>query len=572
MAHAYPTFRGLLRGAICRRTQAQFANECGLSAGHLNRMLNAPQIRRPTRNTLIKLASAAKNGITLQDFENALDQDDGNKSHPSIWEADDAARDFAPDFEDAANEAMARLVKTISDTTYPVIADSIAAHVEDLLAASRGPDAKDLPEIAYDVGIDRGNFGSYYPAAARYVLVQLSMADAMNTGSAHMMVYFTELPCGDGTVKAVIQHVSCTAEAYEDQFGFLPEDLAMANAEAEAFANAKTPEDFKKLQEEQDAKSEEADRISALGYRLHFSPVERFKERYIPEEGTIGENVMNSLFGKEFRWPETIDGLGFETGGEPPQALARFLWNHAKHIRDNYDLPGMEPEEAKESLAKLDAALDLARTGDSNGAAKALDAMEYHDADFADDPGWPSAVASVMRAETGFPVVYHAPAKDLSEFPGLSATGCIMATRSEWESQHARRESILNALFRYASYLGIPTVADMLFTGVHVTYRKPMSYHMRESTPEEDSPEEDNGDIDTSGWTDFDPETGPWPEHNSRHLVELKDGRIISAIHFMTTALRLRHAWLGRCKDWSRMVAKFDPEPIPDDEGHDEGQ
>ena len=35
MIKNYPAFRNLLRGAICNRTQAQFANESGISAEHL---------------------------------------------------------------------------------------------------------------------------------------------------------------------------------------------------------------------------------------------------------------------------------------------------------------------------------------------------------------------------------------------------------------------------------------------------------------------------------------------------------------------------------------------------------
>ena len=45
-------FRSLLWHAIGSRTQAQFANEAGISAEHLNRMLNASKINRPTKKTL----------------------------------------------------------------------------------------------------------------------------------------------------------------------------------------------------------------------------------------------------------------------------------------------------------------------------------------------------------------------------------------------------------------------------------------------------------------------------------------------------------------------------------------
>ena len=62
-------FRSLLWHAIGSRTQAQFANEAGISAEHLNRMLNASKINRPTKKTLSLIAAAAKNGGSYGDLE-----------------------------------------------------------------------------------------------------------------------------------------------------------------------------------------------------------------------------------------------------------------------------------------------------------------------------------------------------------------------------------------------------------------------------------------------------------------------------------------------------------------------
>ena len=53
----FPTFRGLLRGAICNRSQAQFASEAGISAEHLNRMLNGKSIRPRNESALCAFSS-----------------------------------------------------------------------------------------------------------------------------------------------------------------------------------------------------------------------------------------------------------------------------------------------------------------------------------------------------------------------------------------------------------------------------------------------------------------------------------------------------------------------------------
>ena len=72
----FDSFRGLLRGAICDVTQAEFAAESGISAEHLNRMLNSREINRPSATTLHKIAAVARNGITFQDLKNSLDRED----------------------------------------------------------------------------------------------------------------------------------------------------------------------------------------------------------------------------------------------------------------------------------------------------------------------------------------------------------------------------------------------------------------------------------------------------------------------------------------------------------------
>ena len=72
----YACFRCILRTAIGTETQAKFAAIADITPEHLNRMLNAPKINRPSKSTLKKIASVARNGITLRDLESALNKDD----------------------------------------------------------------------------------------------------------------------------------------------------------------------------------------------------------------------------------------------------------------------------------------------------------------------------------------------------------------------------------------------------------------------------------------------------------------------------------------------------------------
>lgn len=541
MNQNYPTFRGLLRGAICNRTQAQFANESGISAEHLNRMLNAGKIHRPTKTTLLKIASAAKNGITYQTLLDALDKDDGVTSHPSETRIKQAQQDFKPDFQTAAHETMKALVSVLKQIKYPVMTESIADHIAEILDKTAKSGKPDLLPISYDINTDLQNFGTFCEHAARYVRIDLSMADRFNTAESDMMVYFTDIACENNKTQYVIHKVTCSIEAIMDQFGMPPAALDYADEQLKNPDNKFDTESFSYAM--------------AMDYYLDFAPVIRFKEAYNPRAKTAEGKLFEQLFGQTVKYSQTFDGLGFLLKNIP-ENLATFLHQHMKPVLDAYDDP--RDQDMIETAQKLETAIrEWGILNDSPGIAKTLDELEYQDSNGRGDTGWGAAIAEVMRAETGFDFYYHAPAKDLNEFPNLSKAGCILVEKSAWEDNRNRRESILQAIARYARILGINRFGDILFTNVKIDSRKPRIYVIK------DDPNSDNDadiDIPELEYTvEFNPDNGPWPDEPGLYAVELKDGRHMNMILLKTP----KPIWLKCHKEWSHLIARYCPHKFP---------
>lgn len=549
MQRNYETFRQMLYGAICNRTQAQFALESGISAEHLSRMLNMEKIYRPNRQTLAKIASAAKNGITLQDLTDALDQDDGTTNHPSQAREDQAIKDFAPEFETLAENTMQALCNTIALESYPLFTLSITEYIERLVDAAENGEDNTMPilTLAYEIGQDRKHFGHYCSHAERYMPVWLSMADTKNIAESIMMVYFNEIPCGENNTRYVIQEVTCKTAAIEDQYGTSESSLKQAEMMLEGKipvpAWLSIPKSYKNG--EQDHETACLAIANELPYDINFSPRKRFKEEYHGKGNTAEEQVLSSIFGEQHRWPETIYGLGF-TISTIPEKLASFLSLHKNQILADY-----EPEGDRDTYEELEKILSM---DDSTAMAEALDKMEYNDSQFDDDEGWQSAVALVMRTETGFPFRYHAPAENIDEFPGLSQEGCILL--EEMESSNIQRETMLNVTCRYAKQLGIHKFGDMLFTGVHTAFIKPMTYTVKNTEPDETKETENEEPMQ---FTDFDKETSR-PGTPGMYMTLLKDGRQTKLLWIEKPGV-----WIRAHKEWSSMVEKFCPEPIPAD-------
>lgn len=556
----YEQFRGLLRGAICDRTQAQFARESGISPEHLSRMLNNPEINRPNQATLGKIAAAAKNGVTLQDLLDALDMGDGTKGHPSPMRRAQAAEDFAPDFRESAYASMDMLAHVLSLEHWPAVTESPEQCAEAIVSAVNEQDGnagQEQAAVAYDCGVCRNYIGTRLENVEKYMPVYLSMAGREEAAEALMIVFYNEMKCADGKTRAVVQDAACSVEAIEDLYG--TPRTAMEQAEKILGGEAPWPDWVGCSKDEITMENGDGEPVEPDGeavamavahgmpYDIRFEPLKRFIERYHGKGSSPEERVLASIFGEKARWPETVSGFGFWIDGKnPPEKLAAFLSDptHKKHAMDNYDPDGSNDEQGRyEDLERL-----LGSGMDALGIASGLEAFEYQDPGMLDDAGWGSAVATAMRAETGFAFAYHKAAEDQGEFAGLSEKGCILV--ADADAAGISREALILATCRYAKALGIRTFGDILFTGVHEEFRKPMTYTVREREPGEDGdmPEEDG-----PGWTEFDPkDKSTHPKEAGGYLCELKDGRTTELFWIPKPGI-----WLRAHKEWSHMVARY---------------
>lgn len=508
----YPTFRGVLRTAICRRTQAQFANESNISAGYLNRLLNKDTISRPTENTLYKIASAAKNGITMQMLQEALDADD-----PDTHAAErrnklvEAQQEFTPTFTEMANETMKQVTDRIATMKYPKITVDLAEFIDSLIA-----DSKPL-DISYDMDIA----GLYPPKgthgyASHYQGVTLTMADTKETAIASMVIFYFEIPCSDKTTRYLIQFVSCRLDDTSDVYGIPP-----------YFSDAVDKGD---------------ETIFKQPYALEIHPILTFQEKYIPVGASAEERVLHSIFGEAVEYSETTDGIGFWLK-EVPSGFATFMEKHLDQV-----LTGCETEEEKD---QLHAAIKSKNTDQIITTLTDLDFMdEEKDSDF----GWPSAITRVMQKETGFPFLYKeaADAVDADTFPNLSEHACILLPNNLAELRGIQREAILMATCKYVRELGIENFGDILFTGVKKTnFRKPMTYTPSKEEPAAKTKPHRKPDYRCT-YSD-----SQKPEQTALYYCRLIDGRELVALY-----IAKENRWVAFHKDWRNWVEAYDPEPV----------
>lgn len=509
----YPTFRGVLRTAICRRTQAQFANESNISAGYLNRLLNKETISRPTENTLYKIASAAKNGITMQMLQEALDADD-----PDIHAAErreklaEAQREFAPTFTELANETMKALTDKIAALSYPIVTTDKEEFINTLLT-----NTKPL-EVSYDM-----NITGIYPKqglhnyAAYYQGVTLTMADSQETAITEMILFYSMVPCSDKTTRYLIQFVSCRLDDTSDVYGIPP-----------YFSDAVDDED---------------ETIFKHPYALEIHPILTFQEKYIPVGASAEERCLHKIFGEVVEHSETTDGIGFWLK-DVPSGFATFMEKHLNQV-----LTGCDTDEAK---TQLRVAIE---SKNNDQIITALMDLDFMDEELDSDFGWPSAITRVMQMETGFPFLYKAKADD-DTFPNLSEHPCILLPKKLADMKAIQREAILMATCKYVRELGIETFGDILFTGVKKTnFRKPMTY-----TPSKEEPAAKTKPNHKPDYRCLYNDRQQ-PEKTALYHCRLVDGREMVALY-----IAKEDRWIAYHKDWRNWVEAYDPEPIQQSE------
>lgn len=532
----FATFRSLLRGAICTRTQAQFANESGISTAHLNRMLNMDTIHRPSDTTLHKIAAAAKNGITYQDLRDALDKDEPGSVSPEdqAEKVAQAASDFRPEFPEAARETMTALCASIKSQTYPVIASSLADHMDTLISNMR----VDGPVLSYDLGIARPYFGTNYECAEKYVRVELSMADEFDTASSDMMLYFMEIPCQDGGVKYVIQGASCAVADIMEMFGMPPAALEAHEGEDSG--------------DKEDGNSP-LEKAMEDPFYLNFQEVEQFEEEdYKSDPGeSVEQRLLRAIFGDKdpARYPVVTEGIGFYLKETPPK-LMEFLLAHRESVLSQLL---SEPQNYDSVAAAMDT---MEQSGELQPFLDTLDGMAYCDAEMDSDLGWPAAIAAVMSKETGFPFAYKKASEDKDgKFPWLSKDSVILLPHADAERADIQREAILNATCHYARELGLKRFGDLIFANMETAYRNRKTYVIREN-PEEGGEREEREREDGEYSVSF--ADTPHPAETGFYAVKLKDGRKMRIVFISGP-----NVWILLHKEWSNLIERYCPEPLP---------
>lgn len=543
MSENFTTFRGLLRGAICTRTQAQFANDSGLSAGHLNRLLNSETIARPSKQTLHKIAAAAKNGITYKMLKDALDSEDPDYNEETGCAEDreerleQAKEDFSATFEEKVHEAMTRLHGLLKEQPYPCIVPDLQEHVDSFIRQIN--DNPNLPPISYDFSRSFDYIAGEHTYAQKWMSVMLTMADHKTTAESEMVIFYSEtVSAGDRTYYTI--HAMSTEVA----------DLIDVNGMPPAAMDA-----------HKDVNEEAAFELAlAEPFYLEFRDTQRFTERYHDTTGkTPEERLLLSLFGSQIPYSETTEGFGFWLEALPP-TFAEFIRNHK-------DAAFLHYRKEPENYEALEKALDDAiRLGDSKILADAMDGMKYTDADAISDWGWQAAIANIMYQETGFPYRYYAhtrPEDNTKGFVALSDKDCIILDMEIADELHLQREAFLMATLGYVKELGLTTFGDLLFTRVETSFVKHQTYHVRTPEQIEAARKKRQAEAQDDG---FEPEysvefaSGEKPEKTNMYYVLLKDGR-----HLRCLYLQSHNVWIALHKEWSSYIQAYDPRPIKPD-------
>lgn len=557
----FQTFRGLLRGAICTRTQAQFANDCGISAAHLSRMLNDTTIHRPNNKTLHKIAAAAKNGITYEDLKKALDDEDPDFL-PGSGSAEDreersrmAADDFMPDFKERAAVTMKALCNTISKRTYPCVVEDVPAYLGQLIEEAVQQDSVCLP-VSYEIDGDWPYITGVHSFASRWMSIELTMADLCETAASEMVIFYTEVAGASGNFYTAIQQVSTAVADISDVRGTPP--CAMQ-------AHREGP----------NALTDECDVFDAAmndPFYLRFGETERLREKFVDAKATSEkELLLSSVFGRKTEYSETTFGVGFWLDGLPPKFL-----EYVQAHRDAILRPCLEEDEEYRAISQ---ALDRAvEEDDPQIFVDELDEFQYLGSeDSLNDVGFGACIAASMESVTGFPFVYKthtAPEENDMGFVALSDKDCVILPEARMRADGIQRETALLAIGRTIRELGLTSFGDLMFTRMETIYRKPHTYRPRihpktgQETGDEAAPLED---PDYSVLFS----SGTLPEKTNVYAVKLKDGREVTLVY-----LKEQNIWLKRNKEWSHLIEAYDPRPletkaaddedIDDEEGSDE--
>lgn len=521
----YESFRALLRSAIGNNTQAAFAKRTGISAEHLNRMLNSKTIHRPSQQTLESIAKCALNGVTLQDMINALNFDDPEYHVLTVRDIanEEAKREFAPSFEETANKVFSLVKRSVTklfdeEKIYGVSdINDFMLKVADNYNFLRKTGSNDIDiDLFYDIEAPRQYFGLIYDDVTHYVTVNLNIAGDYNSADSMLIIYFSYLAKSDDII---IQHADMSMCNIVDLYGFPPVLMQKYGAE-----NAD--------------EGEVMDKIRNLPYYICIKTMRQCAPG-------AEKRLLDFIFGNndkpENYVPKTIYGFGFDIT-EVPKNFKDFVLAHKTAILEYC-------RKSKTAYLKMMQRLQAAESAeDGKVCAEAFN--DYTNDVYCED-GWMAVLTGIMRIETGFPFYLYSEETDpkvTSVLPDLSKESVIIIPEDYIISKNISNNTVVSVVGRYAAELGIESFGDIEYHDYDIQeFRKPRVYKVNEQTSEYE-PEDD------IIWTDF-PKNKP--SKSDTYNVLFKDGRIMKAVYLQHAAFE-DGLWTAFHKSWNHMVKAFE--------------
>ena len=513
----YELFRGVLRGAICNTSQAKFAKMSGISPEHLNRMLNAKEINRPSATTLGKIANVAKNGITLQDLTDALDKEDPDYHEETIADLKykEAVEDFKPEFEELADECFRSLKNSVANVIKSK--NWACTDLNDFMASveSAYNKCRVYPyDISYDISVPREYFGHMHDDVTHWVSVLVDIIDGRDIAETEIIIYFSYLPKAD---MMVIQYADMTGEAIVDLYGFPTDKI---------------------------------DYYRELGYEEEDIMDNILKEPYIVSikrpaktkfDKAAAERMLRLIFADDEDLEEyVVEGFGFEITDDIPSNFGNFCKLHKKAILASYKKNMAEYIDINEKLDKL-----IESDADNKEYAELF--SNYIDL-VSTASSWKAVISSVMYRETGYEFELQKADEPTDKLPNLSTEDVVMLSDDYSFRSAVTDDTLINIVAKYARQLGLTYFGDIEF---HKFIHKSWKGKLRKFKVNYNHEEEYDLD-DVSDWRLISDEE---PSATGMYWVKLKDGREMKVLFIKKED---KGHWVAFHKEWSDMILAWD--------------
>ena len=400
----YKEFRTLLRKAIGDNPQAVFARKAGISAQHLNRMLNNAEIHKPSIDTLRKIAGAAEDGVTLSELKAVCGYDSESETSAMAKRKEllppQRARacidDIKKGLDSMANDIMYRSLDEFIDSVLMLFAvEDISYRIMEPVDTDTQPDLENYA----------GKFGE------KGCAVVMSFATPQFSVEFVFGVFYAE------SQRAVfITNVSFDSEALL----LLGNDLAL------------------------EADAEELD----LGYIYKITPVRKklpipspsFNDKLSPEE-----KLLKVIFSSDA--PKRLvceEGAGFYVTDIPQFVFDRFFENH------------------KEALTRSNAGKKAYEKYLADGSS----AFESFHSECGAGTGMWGAVCEIIWQETELKADYFEGDPSIAE--GIQNKPCVMVPyRAPWLYSEAEKQMTAGSIYQILDRYALELRQDMTTGEVH---------------------------------------------------------------------------------------------------------